>query len=95
MSKLQIAIFEALDSGKWLGSGEIAKLAHFPAPSVRVTLTSMLRDGLVIKKDDPDRPRCALYKKSDVPAGFGISQNLANFHRLVSTVRGACDRTSA
>jgi len=87
MSKLQIAVIEALESGEWMSSSEIATATKYKKSSVRVTLSSLDGVGLILKKDDPARTGYSLYKKSNTPCGFGISQNLSEFQRLISMVR--------
>lgn len=87
MSKMQIAIIEALASGEWMSSASIAEAAHFPAASVRVSLAGLCREGIVIKKDDPDRPQYAVYRRNTVQAGFGVSQAMAEFDKCVREVR--------
>lgn len=87
MSKMQIAIIDQLSTGKWMTSSEIAELAGLPRPYTRVTLATMTRDGLIIKKDDPERLGKVLYKKTDLPCGFGISQSMAAFDKFLREVR--------
>ncbi|WP_338501564.1 hypothetical protein VRC35_06505 [Erwinia aphidicola] len=87
MSKMQIAIIEALASGEWMSSASIAEAAHFPAASVRVSLAGLCREGIVVKKDDPDRPQYCVYRINNVPAGFGVSQSIAAFDKCLQAVR--------
>ena len=87
MSKMQIAIIEALASGEWMSSASIAEAAHFPAASVRVSLAGLCREGIVVKKDAPDRAHYALYRRNNVPAGFGVSQFMAAFDKCIQAVR--------
>ncbi len=87
MSKMQVAIIDLLSTGRWMTSTEIAVEAGLPKPYTRVTLATMTRDGLIIKKDDPERPGKVLYKKTDLPCGFGVSQAMAAFEKCLQAVR--------
>lgn len=88
MSKMQVAIIDVLsNSSDWMTSTEIAKATGFQRPSTRVTLVSMIRNGLVVKKDDPLIQHGALYRKSDVSSGFGVSNKIAQFDECLRGVR--------
>ena len=87
MSKMQIAIIDLLSTGRCMTSNEIAEEAGLPKPYVRVTLATMTRDGLIIKKDSPDNNKTVLYKKTDKQSGFGVSRVISEFDRCLQAVR--------
>lgn len=87
MSKMQVAIIGLLSTGRWMTSNEIAEEAGLPKPYVRVTLATMSRDGLIIKKDDPNNYKAMVYKKTEIQSGFGVSQTMAAFDRCLREVR--------
>jgi len=83
MTKLQIAVLDALDSGEWMSSAEVAKLSSFNRESVRCSLSDLVREGVVIKKSDPNRTGCALYRSNSKNSRATISQ----FDQLIRGVR--------
>ncbi|QGU87060.1 hypothetical protein [Erwinia sorbitola] len=88
MSKVRIAIINFLkDNNSWSSSGDIAKAISYKASSVRISLTSMYRNGLVIRREKPESQGGFLYRKSDVPSGFGVSGKISEFDRCIRGVR--------
>lgn len=87
MSKMQTAIIDLLSTGKWMTSNEIAEEAALPKPYVRVTLTTMSRAGLIIKKNDPNNYKSMVYRRAEIQSGFGVSQTMAEFDRCLQAVR--------
>ncbi|WP_152320494.1 MarR family transcriptional regulator [Erwinia endophytica] len=89
MSKLQIAVIEALESGEWMTVAEIAAGSGFKKSSVSVKLTWLCGKGLVFKKDDPTRINGSMFKKGNTQCEFGVSERMSEFQRLIGTVRAA------
>lgn len=87
MSKLQVAIIDALGKKEWMTPPEIAESTRYGLKSVRVTLSKMETRGLIAKKDNPEINFGKLFKKVNMPAGFGVSQKLYNFQIAVAPVR--------
>lgn len=86
MSKVKVAISEALESGEWLTASEITARTKFAGPSIKVTLSRMCSDSLVISKDNPQVIGGLIYKKGIVNSGFGIG-NIAQLDKLLREVR--------
>lgn len=87
MSKLYIAIANAMTEDEWLTSSQIAKRVGYKAPSVRSMIVRLIADGALQKKEDPANPYGVVYRKSRTPIGFGISRNMFEFQSLVQQVR--------
>ncbi len=87
MSKMSLAIIEALENVGWICPVDLARAAGLPARSVSVSLSSLVRSGSVLRKENPDCPGSFLFKRGNVPAGFGISENMSMLDRLLKEVR--------
>lgn len=88
MTKLKVAIIEYLeDQNEWVTSSDIASAVGFPEPSVRVSLTNLCRCGIIIRKDDSNNHPGVLYRRNDIKAGFGVSNNIALFDKYLREAR--------
>jgi DNA-binding IclR family transcriptional regulator len=87
MSKLKIAVLEAMSGGYWMIPAEIASQAHYPVPSVRNVLNKLCIDGVLEREEDLSRKNGMRYRLTGVPCGFGVNSNIARFEQLVRGVR--------
>lgn len=87
MTKLKIAVIEAMEGRGSLPASEITTLCRYPAPSVRSILKVLCDEGIVRRDKDPTRTSGVLYTLVGVQCGFGVSANMARFDELVRSVR--------
>ncbi|CBX44571.1 hypothetical protein P88_00600 [Erwinia phage phiEt88] len=89
MSKMKIAIINAMDGMVWMTSQEIAKLTGLQKRSVSSKIGSMALAGDIIKKDTKNYFGYSLYKIARGKAGFGVSSKIALLDTHLKRARAA------
>lgn len=87
MSKLQIAVLDAMSGGEWMIPTDIVSQAHYPAPSVRSVLNKLCIDGIIERERDTTRQNGMRYRLTGIPCGFGVSMNISRFDECLKRVR--------
>ncbi|WP_428945275.1 MarR family transcriptional regulator [Pantoea sp. FN060301] len=87
MSKLKVAVLDAMANGEWMVPNDIVAQAHYPAPSVRSVLNKLCIDGVIERERDASRQNGMRYRLTGIPCGFGVSGNIARFDQCIRSVR--------